>query len=289
MKLTLLGTGTSFGVPVVGCTCRVCTSDDPRDQRHRSAALLDLPEGRLLVDAPPELRIHLLREGVDRIDAVWITHPHADHLHGLDDLRIFTTKHRTTITAWLSDAHRAEIENRFPYVFDEAFTVPDGTTKPQIRIEEVHDGRAVDLLGSQFTPIAVPHGQMQSYGFRVGPLGYITDGKSLPPAAIDVLRGVDTLVVNALWWGNPHPTHFNIEEAIEAARLVGARQTFLVHLTHRVLHAELEAELPDGIRPGHDGLVLEFDVEGDQVSAREPASGGAPAARAADDSGGETR
>lgn len=267
MRLTLLGTGTSFGVPVVGCDCRVCTSEDPRDTRHRSAALLELPDGQLLVDAPPELRLHLLRERVKRIDAVWITHPHADHLHGLDDLRIFTTKHRTTITAWLSDLHRTEIEQRFPYVFDDAVTVPDGTTKPQIRIEEIRNGEPVDLLGERFTPIAVPHGPTQSYGFRVGPLGYITDGKSLPPGAIDALQGIDTLVINALWWGNPHPTHFNIEEAIEAARAVGARQTWLVHLTHRVLHAELEAELPEGVSPGHDGLVLEFDAEGTEVRA----------------------
>ena len=265
MRLTLLGTGTSFGVPVVGCGCRVCTSQDPRDRRDRSAALLELPQGRLLVDTPPELRLHLLREGIDRVDAVWITHPHADHLHGLDDLRIFTTKYRTTITAYLADAHRTEIEQRFPYVFDDAFTVPDGTTKPQIRIEELADGRPLDVLGAQVVPIGVPHGPARSYGFRIGPLGYITDGKSLPAEALERLRGVDTLVINALWWGNPHPTHFNIEEAIEAARAVGARQTWLVHLTHRVLHAELEAELPDGIRPGHDGLVLEFDPTGTGV------------------------
>jgi len=265
VRLTLLGTGTSFGVPVVGCSCRVCTSDDPRDRRHRSAALLDLPEGRLLVDTPPELRIHLLRERVDRIHAVWITHPHADHLHGLDDLRIFTTKHRTTLTAWLAEAHRAEIEQRFPYVFDESYTVPDGTTKPRIRIEEVRDGEQVRLLGAEVTPIAVPHGSTRSLGFRVGPVGYVTDGKELPPAALEALRGVDTLVINALWWGNPHPTHFNIEEAIEAARAVGARQTWLVHLTHRVLHAELEAELPEGIAPGYDGLALDFDLDGGEV------------------------
>jgi len=277
VRLTLLGTGTSFGVPVVGCACSVCTSDDPRDRRHRSSALLELPEGRLLVDTPPELRIQLLRERVDRIHGVWITHPHADHLHGLDDVRIFTTRHRTTITAWLGRAHRAEVERRFPYVFDDAVTTPDGTTKPQVRIEEIRDGEPVDILGARVTPIAVPHGSTRSFGFRVGPLGYITDGKSLPPAALRALEGVDTLVINALWWGDPHPTHFNIEEAIEAARAVGARQTWLVHLTCKVLHADLEAELPEGVRPAYDGLVIDFmklGTGGSTSEAPPPAHGG---------------
>ena len=261
MKLTLLGTGTSFGVPVVGCDCRVCTSDDPRDRRDRSGALLDLPGGRLLVDTPPELRLHLLREKVDRIDGVWLTHPHADHLHVLDDLRIFSTRHRSVITAWIADAHRSVVEQRFPYVFDEAADIPAGTTLPRIEVRSIEAGVPVDILGTRIVPIAVPHGSTRSYGFRAGPLGYVTDGKSLPPDALAALEGVDTLVINALWWGNPHPTHFNIEEAIEAAREVGARQTWLVHLTHRVLHAELENELPDGIRPAWDGLVLEFPDE----------------------------
>jgi len=274
VRLTLLGTGTSFGVPVIGCDCRVCTSGDPRDRRDRSAALLELPQGRLLIDTPPELRLHLLREGIDRIDAVWITHPHADHLHGLDDLRIFTTKYRTTITAWLARAHRADIEARFPYIFDDAFSVPDGTTKPQVRIEEIEAGRPVDVLGARVTPVVVPHGPARSYGFRVGPLGYVTDGKSIPPAALETLRGVDTLVINALWWGNPHPTHFNIEEAIDAAREIGARQTWLVHLTHRVKHAELEEQLPEGVRPGWDGLTLDFDAQGHQVAALDAGANG---------------
>lgn len=266
MKLTLLGTGTSFGVPVVGCDCRVCTSDDPRDRRDRSGAILDLPEGRLLIDAPPELRLHLLRERVKRIDAVWLTHPHADHLHGLDDLRIFSTRHRSTITAWMADHHRRQVESRFPYVFDSGDHVPDGTTRPEIRIREIVAGRPVEILGERVTPISVPHGSTRSYGFRAGSLGYVTDGKSIPPEALDVLKGVDTLVINALWWGNPHPTHFNIEEAIHAARTIGARETWLVHLTHRVLHEELERDLPDGIRPAWDGLTIDLDGPGGETA-----------------------
>lgn len=256
MRLTFLGTGTSFGVPVVGCDCRTCTSSDPRDARTRHGALLELPEGRLLVDAPPELRLQLVREGVDRIDAVWITHPHADHLHGVDDLRVFTTRLRMSIPAHVAEEHLEEVRGRFPYIF-EPFEPPPGTTKPLIHLNPVRAGEAVDILGGRFTPLSVPHGPMNSFGFRVGSLGYVTDAKSLPQEALESLRGVDTLVLNALWWGNPHPTHFNVEEAVEAARMVGARETYLVHLTHRVLHRDLAERLPAGVQPAHDGLTIE--------------------------------
>ncbi|MDT8369262.1 MAG: MBL fold metallo-hydrolase [Longimicrobiales bacterium] len=258
MRLTLLGTGTSFGVPVVGCDCRVCTSEDPRDRRDRSAALLDLPEGRLLIDAPPELRLHLLREGIASIDAVWITHTHADHLHGLDDLRIVTQREARSLDAWVADIHREDVEARFSYIFDDRVQPPPGTSKPKIVLHELSAGRPVRILGQEIIPVALPHGPVTSFGFRAGTLGYLTDGKSVPDAALEVLRGIDTLVINALWWGSPHPTHFNIEEAIETARTLGARRTFLVHLTHRVLHAELEADLPEGVAAGYDGLAIDF-------------------------------
>jgi phosphoribosyl 1,2-cyclic phosphate phosphodiesterase len=210
-----------------------------------------------LVDAPPELRLQLVREGVDRVDAVWITHPHADHLHGLDDLRVFTTRLRITLPALVAREHVEEIRSRFPYIFSE-FEPPPGTTKPLIRIVP-HSGEGeLEVLGARIQAIAVPHGPMTAYGFRVGSLGYITDAKTLPPSALAALEGIETLVLNALWWGDPHPTHFNVEEAVEAARLTGARETYLVHLTHRVLHGELEDRLPRDIHPAYDGLTLEI-------------------------------
>lgn len=256
MRLTFLGTGTSFGVPVVGCQCGTCTSPDPRDARTRHGALLELPRGRLLVDTPPELRLQLLGAGVDQVDAAWITHPHADHLHGLDDLRIFTTRYRRSLPAWVAREHREEIRERFPYIFQD-FEPPAGTTRPLIHLETFQEGTATEILGAEFHPIALPHGPMTTYGFRVGSLGYVTDAKSLPPPALETLQGVETLVLNALWWGDPHPTHFNVEEAVEAAERVGARRTWLVHLTHRVRHADMEARLPPTVRPAHDGLTLE--------------------------------
>lgn len=257
MRLTFLGTGTSFGVPVVGCSCDVCTSADPRDRRSRHGALLELPGGRLLVDTPPELRVQLLREGVERVDAVWLTHPHADHLHGFDDLRVFTTRLRLTLPAFLAREHAGEVEERFPYIFSD-FQPPAGTTKPRIRLHPFETGREVEVLGAPFRPLALPHGPMTTYGFRVGSLGYVTDAKRLPDRALEILRGVDTLVLNALWWGNPHPTHFNVEEAVAAAERVGARRTYLVHLTHRLGHQSLAEALPDHVQPAWDGLSVEL-------------------------------
>lgn len=259
MRLTFLGTGTSFGVPVVGCTCGTCASADPRDARTRHGALLELPGGRLLVDTPPELRLQLLREGVDRVDAVWITHPHADHLHGMDDLRVFTTRLRMSLPAHVAEDHLVEIRERFPYIFS-PFQPPAGTTKPLIHLEPFRAGEPQEILGATLLPMALPHGPMTTYGFRVGNLGYVTDAKSLPPRTLAALEGVEVLVLNALWWGNPHPTHMNVEEAVAAAHAVGARRTYLVHLTHRVLHSELEARLPAGIAPAYDGLSLEVTL-----------------------------
>ncbi len=260
MRLTFLGTGTSFGVPVVGCDCPVCRSTDPRDRRTRTGALVDLPGGRLLVDAPPELRLQLVENGVDSIDAVWITHPHADHVHGLDDLRVFTVRGRRALPAHVSREHAEELERRFAYVFDPSVPAAPGTDRPRLELKpfDVSRQSEVEVLGSTLQPVAVPHGPMTVYGFRAGPLGFVTDAKELTAAARATLEGVDTLVLNALWWGHPHATHFNVEEAVEAARSVGARRTFLIHLTHRVRHAELAERLPPDVQPAYDGLTVEI-------------------------------
>lgn len=258
MRLTFLGTGTSFGVPVLGCDCAVCQSDDPRDRRTRTGALLELPGGRLLVDAPPELRMQLLREGTGEVDAVWITHPHADHVHGLDDLRAFSMRSGRSLPTHVAAEHAPDLAGRFPYVFDPSVPLPRGTTRPRIDLRPfAADAAEVEVLGARLQPLAVPHGPMTVYGFRTGPLGFVTDAKKLPREVLARLEGVETLVLNALWWGKSHPTHFNVQEAIDAARGVGARRTFLIHLTHRVRHAELEASLPDDVRLAYDGLTLE--------------------------------
>ncbi|NNK63731.1 MAG: MBL fold metallo-hydrolase [Gemmatimonadetes bacterium] len=230
---------------------------DPRDRRTRSGALLEIGGGTLLIDAPPELRLQLLGAGVERLDAVWITHPHADHLHGLDDLRIFSVRSGRDLDVHLAAEHLDEVRDRFLYAFEDAPAIP-GTSRPRLRLRG-HDGASpIPMVGESVTPLPVPHGPMTVFGLRVGSLGYVTDGKQLTPRTLEGLRGVETLVLSALWWGDPHPTHFNIEEAIEAARVVGARRTWLTHLTHRASHADLERRLPPDVRPAHDGLTVQL-------------------------------
>ena len=256
MEVFFLGTGTSFGIPVVGCDCAACTSDDPRDRRTRHGAVVELAGGRLLVDTPPELRLQLLAAGVRRVDAVWFTHLHADHVHGIDDLRVFTVE-RGELCAWVGAEYRDRMARYFDYIFDDAHEPLEGSSKPRVRLHDVRAGEPQEILGRTFHPVEVPHGVERVYGFRVGGLGYVTDGKALPDAARATLEGVDVLVLNALWFGRTHPSHFNVEEAVEAARSVGARRTFLTHLTHRVTHAELLERLPPGVEPAYDGLTIE--------------------------------
>ena len=258
MRLTFLGTGTSIGVPVIGCSCATCTSDDPRDRRTRHGALLSLERGNLLIDTPPELRLQLLAAGVSEVGAVWYTHLHADHVHGIDDVRVFSARGRAPVPAYLPGELLGQMRTRFSYMFDNWIEPPEGTTKPRIALHSYSGGVPVEVLGTEVTPFRVPHGPADAFGLRVGSLGYVTDAKSLPAAAREILDGVEVLVLNALWRGRVHPTHFNVEEAVEVAREIGARRTFLTHLTHFVGYRELAESLPRGIAPAYDGLTVEF-------------------------------
>lgn len=257
MKLRFLGTGTSFGIPVVGCGCATCTSPDPRDRRTRHGALLEDGGRRLLVDTPPELRLQLVEAGVSRVDAVWYTHCHADHVHGVDDLRVFSVRRKHPIRVYGSEECVETLEHRFAYVFDSTIRPIAGTTKPEAELTTFRPYQEVEAAGFRLLPLPVPHGLMEAFGFRVGELGYITDAKRLPPRTREALEGVRVLVLNALWYGDPHPAHFTVEEAVEVAREIGAERTYLTHLTHRVRHAELEERLPPGVLPAYDGLEVE--------------------------------
>jgi phosphoribosyl 1,2-cyclic phosphate phosphodiesterase len=256
MKLRFLGTGTSFGIPVIGCSCAACTSEDPRDRRTRHGALIQSDDGQttILVDTPPELRLQLLRAQVSSIDAIWYTHPHADHTHGIDDLRVFSNR---TLPTYADPTCAAFMRDKFNYIFDEDYQPVSGP-KLNLRIFEFGAGERVKIGALEMMPLAFPHGDMESFGFRVGDLGYVTDAKMVPAAAREALKGIKVLVLNALWFGKPHPTHMTIDEAVATARELGAERTFLTHLTHRVVHAEVAAALPDGIEPAYDGLVVEI-------------------------------
>lgn len=256
MKLTFLGTGTSFGIPVIGCDCGVCTSEDPRDRRTRHGAVLRDGDATLLIDTPPELRLQLVREGVHTVDGVWITHCHADHIHGVDDLRAVSAHLGRRLDVFAGDECTDTLRQRFGYIFSD-YRPPTGTTKPELRLRTFQPLEEVQVGPFRVRALPVDHGPLTVFGFRVGELGYITDAKTLGPGTREALGGVRTLVLNALWFGNPHPTHFNVEEAVELATEIGAERTFLTHITHRLSHRRLEAELPPGIRPAHDGLTIE--------------------------------
>lgn len=260
MRLRFLGTGTSFGIPVVGCDCAVCSSADPRDRRSRSGALLTSDDGRrvLLVDTPPELRLQLLEAGVRHVDGVWITHCHADHIHGIDDLRVFSAHLGGTVPAYAPEDCARTLRQRFAYIFDPGYEPHPGTTRPEIQLGVIRPYEPVTIAGFDALPVPVAHGDINPLGFRIGDLGYVTDAKLIPARSMDALRGVRVLVLNALWWGHPHPTHLNVEEAVEVARALGAERTYLTHLTHRLRHADLLARLPAGVEPAYDGLEIDI-------------------------------
>lgn len=257
MRLTLLGTGTSFGVPQIGCRCPACTSSDPRDRRTRTAALIETGRTHLLIDTPPELRLQLVAAGVDRVDAVLYTHAHADHVHGIDDLRALSVRQATPLPTYGSRDTLRELAGKFPYIFDPTVVVPVGTSKPELAVHVLEPGVRVSIAGVEVLPLELPHGKQPVLGYRVGSMAYLTDVKSIPDSVMESLVGLDVLVLNALL-SHPHPLHLSVPEAVEAARRVGARRTFFTHLTHEFTHAALAAMLPPGIAPAHDGLVIDL-------------------------------
>ena len=263
MRLTLLGTGTSFGVPQIGCHCAVCCSADPRDRRSRTAALVEVEGVRpdrsvaILIDTPPELRLQLLAAGVTRVDAVLYTHEHADHVHGIDDLRVFSVGGVDPLPAYGAAPTLRFLRESYRYIFDPGAEVYAGTSKPRLALELLTPGQVAEVAGVPVLALAFEHGHSEVLGFRIGPLGYVTDAKRVGEAERGLLQGVELLVLNALWW-RPHPTHLSIPEAVAAAQAIGARRTVLTHLTHETGHAELAARLPSGVEPGYDGQILEI-------------------------------
>jgi len=256
VRLTFLGTGTSFGVPQVGCTCRVCTSGDPRDQRCRTAAVVEHDGRRLLVDTPPELRLALLRTGIGAVDAVLFTHDHADHTHGIDDLRSLSGGPRGTLPIYGPVEALTRMRMKFDYIFDPVYRPIPGSARPAVEVHPIEAGRPLEIAGIPVLPIAFEHGPSVVYGYRFGPIAYVTDVKAVGPDARRALAGVEVLVLNALWY-RTHPTHQSIPEAVEAAQAIGASRTYLTHLTHETAHADLERDLPPAVRPAYDGLVVE--------------------------------
>ena len=251
MKVTLLGTGTSTGVPVVACECAVCRSADPRDSRTRVSALLSWDGKNIVIDTGPDFRHQMLRHAVTHLDAILYTHGHADHLNGLDDIRGFCFRANGPMPLY---GDKATLD-RVSIVFDYAFRQhPEGGSVPRIELREI-DG-SFDLFGCRVVPLRVWHGSTPVLAYRIGQFAYATDCNRIPAETLEQLAGVDVLVLDALR-ERPHSTHFSIGEAIGVAQAAGAKQTYFVHMTHDVSHEETDAALPDGIELAYDGLSFE--------------------------------
>ena len=251
MRVTFLGSGTSTGVPIPTCDCRVCTSDDPRDRRLRPSLRIEWPAASILIDTATDLREQALRHKISRIDAVLYTHAHADHILGLDELRLYNWRQRGAIPAYGSPTTIEALRKTFWYVFDDQ---PIESTKPAIETRIV-DG-PFTLLGRRVVPVPLYHGSMPILGFRIGRMAYLTDVSRIPETSYSILDGLDLLVLNALR-ERPHPTHLTIEQALVEAERIGARRTFLTHMSHEVHHATHSARLPQGVDLSYDGLSLE--------------------------------
>lgn len=279
MQLHFLGTGTSAGVPMIGCACDVCTSDDPRDRRDRCSVLITWDDPALqiddkhlavnpqqaarrqvLIDTSPDLRYQAMRAQLSRLDAVMVTHAHADHVFGLDDLRRFNATMKTSLEVYAEpDVHDA-LGRMFEHIFQPHRNVNDSFVA---KLEQLAltCGVPVELYGATFTPVRLLHGRLPVVGFRVdhggASLAYCTDVSSIPPETYPLLQDLDVLVIDGLR-PRHHPTHFNTDQALAAIDELQPKRAFLTHLTHDLTHADLAARLPAGVAPAHDGLVLDL-------------------------------
>ena len=253
MKLTFLGSGTSTGVPVLTCDCEVCRSDDPRDRRTRPSLWLQWEGASVLIDTSTDLREQGLRHRISRIDAVLFTHHHADHILGLDELRLYNWRQRSSIPVYGSPATLHALRRTFWYVFE---PTEEGAGKPAVDCREVEGVFTVG--GRPVQPVPIRHGELTILGYRIGSVAYLTDVSAIPDDSYALLHDLDVLVLSALR-PRPHPTHFSLEQALEQARRIGARRTFLTHLGHEMPFAKISAELPDAVALAFDGLSLETD------------------------------
>lgn len=251
-QLLFLGTGTSVGVPTVGCGCEVCSSTDPRNARTRTSVALGLPGGTLLIDTTPDLRQQLLRERLGGVEALLYTHDHVDHVYGLDDIRPICFAAGRPLPVYCEERVERRIRKAFDYAFE---TVPTpGGGLPKVIFERITTA-PFDLLGSRVVPLRLRHGAFDVLGFRFGGVAYCTDTNDIPAATWPLLEGLDTLILDCLRPAR-HPTHFSLEEAIAVAARVNARRTLFVHMSHDIDHATVSARLPAGVELAYDGLTI---------------------------------
>lgn len=253
MRITFLGTGTSQGVPIIGCDCGTCRSADPRDNRRRASVYVETDDGpSLLVDAGPDLREQALAYGVRRVDAILFTHGHSDHILGLDDVRRFNDIHRQPMACFGDAATLEDVRRMFAYVFDPA--TPRGGGLPQLELFQI--GGPFCIGRQEIVPVPIFHGNRPILGLRIGRFAYLTDCSRIPNESWPLLEDLDVLVLDALR-DTPHPTHFSLGEAVEAVRRVGPRRAYFTHMSHHLGHAATCARLPASVELAYDGLVIE--------------------------------
>ena len=264
LTVTLLGTGTSAGIPMIGCTCRTCTSPDPRDRRDRPGAMVqytgaaDQPR-TVLLDTPLELRSQMIRHRVMRIDGVLYTHNHADHVFGLDDLRRFNAVMGQAIDIYGEQDVIDWIRRTFDYIFQPHMNV-NNSFIATLQTHTIRAGEPFELAGRQWTPVRLMHGRIPIAGYRVGDFAYCTDCSEIPPESMDLLADLDVLAIDALRY-RPHPTHMTVDQALAAIDKLKPRRAYLTHIAHDVLHGELETQLPEHVNLAYDGLTIEVAGE----------------------------
>ncbi|MBQ7773097.1 MAG: MBL fold metallo-hydrolase [Bacteroidales bacterium] len=261
-KITFLGTGTSQGIPMIGCSCKVCTSSDPKDNRLRTSALVEHNGFRILIDCGPDFRQQMLRENISDLDAVILTHQHKDHTGGLDDIRAFNYFRKEAFPIYAEEIVQESLKMEYYYAFSEYKYpgVPDYILhtideKPFTITKKLPDNSTSTL---EITPIRVFHYRLPILGFRIGNMAYITDGSRIPEEELAKLKGVELFIINTVRH-EKHISHFSLPEALEIIRKVGAPRNFLTHMSHQLgRHEELCAILPEKVKPAYDGLTLEF-------------------------------
>ena len=255
MKITLLGTGTSQGVPVIGCQCEVCRSTNPKDKRFRTSAMIEWDNYRFIIDCGPDFRMQMLRQQIDRIDGIFFTHEHSDHTAGLDDIRPLYFRQDKPVPIYGLPRVIDNLEKRFNYIFTDENRYPGA---PRVAVNYLEPYQPINIGGKILEPLSVLHGQLPILGYKIGNFAYITDAKTLPEPTINSLKFIDLLIINSLHH-TPHNTHLNLKETLELIKIIQPKQAILTHISHYMgLYDEVIRQLPANVKLGYDGMVFKI-------------------------------